>query len=130
MQKKLLVGARRFELLTPCAQGRCATRLRYAPTFLIIDERTSAILFSSSCSFSLLERSRPFVCTGMFTGMFKDELSALLTDIPRARAEYNFRPVCKCRVMRWWPISRIPLEGSWRTCAASCIPTIRTWRPI
>src|SRR5690349_82901 len=27
-----LVGARRFELLTPCAQGRCATRLRYAPT--------------------------------------------------------------------------------------------------
>jgi hypothetical protein len=31
-KKKLLVGARRFELLTPCAQGRCATRLRYAPT--------------------------------------------------------------------------------------------------
>ena len=32
VQKNLLVGARRFELLTPCAQGRCATRLRYAPT--------------------------------------------------------------------------------------------------
>jgi hypothetical protein len=30
-----LVGARRFELLTPCAQGRCATRLRYAPTLLL-----------------------------------------------------------------------------------------------
>ena len=29
----LLVGAGRFELPTPCAQGRCATRLRYAPTF-------------------------------------------------------------------------------------------------
>src|ERR1017187_2344368 len=29
----LLVGAARFELATPCAQGRCATRLRYAPTF-------------------------------------------------------------------------------------------------
>ena len=29
----LLVGAVRFELTTPCAQGRCATRLRYAPTF-------------------------------------------------------------------------------------------------
>src|SRR5207244_9752643 len=27
-----LVGARRFELPTPCAQGRCATRLRYAPS--------------------------------------------------------------------------------------------------
>ena len=27
-----LVGAPRFELGTPCAQGRCATGLRYAPT--------------------------------------------------------------------------------------------------
>src|SRR5258706_4111464 len=27
-----MVGAARFELATPCAQGRCATRLRYAPT--------------------------------------------------------------------------------------------------
>ena len=36
MQKiifKNLVGAPRFELGTPCAQGRCATRLRYAPMF-------------------------------------------------------------------------------------------------
>jgi hypothetical protein len=32
LQKKLLVGARGFEPRTPCAQGRCATRLRYAPT--------------------------------------------------------------------------------------------------
>src|SRR5215469_18965171 len=29
---KHLVGAGRFERPTPCAQGRCATRLRYAPT--------------------------------------------------------------------------------------------------
>ena len=29
---KILVGARGFEPRTPCAQGRCATRLRYAPT--------------------------------------------------------------------------------------------------
>ena len=29
---KRLVGARRFELRTPCSQSRCATRLRYAPT--------------------------------------------------------------------------------------------------
>src|SRR6185503_4938991 len=26
------IGAPRFELGTPCAQGRCATRLRYAPS--------------------------------------------------------------------------------------------------
>ena len=31
-----LVGAARFELTTPCAQGRCATRLRYAPTHSIV----------------------------------------------------------------------------------------------
>ena len=29
-----MVGAGRFERPTPCAQGRCATRLRYAPTFV------------------------------------------------------------------------------------------------
>ena len=31
-QGKEMVGARRFELRTSCAQGRRATRLRYAPT--------------------------------------------------------------------------------------------------
>ena len=31
--KQELVGAIGFEPTTPCAQGRCATRLRYAPTF-------------------------------------------------------------------------------------------------
>ena len=31
--KGVMVGAGRFERPTPCAQGRCATRLRYAPTF-------------------------------------------------------------------------------------------------
>ena len=35
----LLVGAGRFELPTPCAQGRCATRLRYAPTFYFSDSK-------------------------------------------------------------------------------------------
>ena len=34
-----MVGAAGFELATPCAQGRCATRLRYAPTFLCCSER-------------------------------------------------------------------------------------------
>ena len=29
---RILVGATGFEPATPCAQGRCATRLRYAPT--------------------------------------------------------------------------------------------------
>jgi hypothetical protein len=33
----LLVGAGRFERPTPCAQGRCATRLRYAPTSYLSD---------------------------------------------------------------------------------------------
>src|SRR5207248_9869022 len=35
----LLVGAGRFERPTPCAQGRCATRLRYAPTLYEFDSK-------------------------------------------------------------------------------------------
>ena len=31
-----MVGALRFELRTPCSQSKCATRLRYAPTLVII----------------------------------------------------------------------------------------------
>src|SRR5260370_39990157 len=34
--QKELVGATGFEPVTPCAQGRCATRLRYAPTELLL----------------------------------------------------------------------------------------------
>jgi hypothetical protein len=41
-----LVGARGFEPPTPCAQGRCATRLRYAPTASII----ATILAPASCA--------------------------------------------------------------------------------
>src|SRR5579862_1705561 len=45
---KRLVGAWRFELQTSCAQGRCATRLRYAPTRtapLIIKHLPMPLLF-------------------------------------------------------------------------------------
>src|ERR1039457_4613262 len=35
-----MVGASRFERPTPCSQGRCATRLRYAPTPSIIDRKS------------------------------------------------------------------------------------------
>ena len=38
-----MVGAGRFERPTPCAQGRCATRLRYAPTltdYSIVNQST------------------------------------------------------------------------------------------
>ena len=38
-RKLLMVGAIGFEPTTPCAQGRCATRLRYAPTREIINDR-------------------------------------------------------------------------------------------
>ena len=37
---KTLVGAAGFELATPCAQGRCATRLRYAPTLYTLDSKS------------------------------------------------------------------------------------------
>jgi pimeloyl-ACP methyl ester carboxylesterase len=37
-----LVGAAGFEPAAPCAQGRCATRLRYAPTLKLLN---STLLF-------------------------------------------------------------------------------------
>ena len=37
--QKALLGAGRFELPTPCAQGGRATRLRYAPTFYFLDSK-------------------------------------------------------------------------------------------
>ncbi len=48
-----LVGAGRFERPTPCAQGRCATRLRYAPTLkdsLILNYSVKAALLLLSIS--------------------------------------------------------------------------------
>src|ERR1035438_1432458 len=39
-----MVGAVRFELTAPCAQGRCATRLRYAPTAFILHHLRSLLL--------------------------------------------------------------------------------------
>ena len=39
MRLILLVGARGFEPPTPCAQGRCATGLRYAPTLYLSDSK-------------------------------------------------------------------------------------------
>ena len=46
-----LVGAGRFERPTPCAQGRCATRLRYAPTFgaLLILNHFYALRYCPAC---------------------------------------------------------------------------------
>jgi hypothetical protein len=48
-----LVGARGFEPPTPCAQGRCATRLRYAPTeYHISDFKLVSLIWFSSPALS------------------------------------------------------------------------------
>ena len=39
--KLILVGAEGFEPPTLCSQSRCATRLRYAPTVVLIVSRTA-----------------------------------------------------------------------------------------
>src|SRR5579864_1242160 len=57
----LLVGAIGFEPTTPCAQGRCATRLRYAPTRFIINEAPCATFVSVRLRPSRQSRKRaPF----------------------------------------------------------------------
>ena len=58
-----MVGARGFEPPTPCAQGRCATRLRYAPTENDIPDSKS--LFSD-----------PFSCAGVSKSFVKTLTSA------------------------------------------------------
>ena len=49
-----MVGAIGFEPTTPCAQGRCATRLRYAPTLvnesILNYDREGSHLCAGRCS--------------------------------------------------------------------------------
>ena len=54
-----MVGARGFEPPTPCAQGRCATRLRYAPT------KRKASRFLILTDFPVPSRSG---CLGVYRG--------------------------------------------------------------
>src|SRR5579864_8928271 len=42
-QNERMVGARGFEPPTPCAQGRCATRLRHAPSLIRLTYRSRAL---------------------------------------------------------------------------------------
>jgi hypothetical protein len=51
-----LVGAIGFEPTTPCAQGRCATRLRYAPTF---NELPLVPTYEKSKAGALLKQALP-----------------------------------------------------------------------
>jgi hypothetical protein len=62
-----LVGAGRFERPTPCAQGRCATRLRYAPTVRSSVQTTSALQIESSgrkrsCNVLTIRQNTRFPC--------------------------------------------------------------------
>jgi hypothetical protein len=57
--QKILVGAIGFEPTTPCAQGRCATRLRYAPTLLAeLILKHFPILFPLGTMIFSLDRAR------------------------------------------------------------------------
>ena len=49
----VLVGATGFEPATPCAQGRCATGLRYAPTFCAL------LILNHFCDFRYCLSRRP-----------------------------------------------------------------------
>ena len=57
-----LVGAGRFERPTPCAQGRCATRLRYAPTGYSLDFRLLCADLQSDTVFRLASKRRRKPC--------------------------------------------------------------------
>jgi hypothetical protein len=54
----ILVGAIGFEPTTPCAQGRCATRLRYAPTFNELRPGSTLLKCTGRCA-ALARRRQP-----------------------------------------------------------------------
>jgi hypothetical protein len=58
-----VVGATGFEPATPCAQGRCATRLRYAPTLKTLDFTASfnGILIPRPSTVAKLSQNPVFV---------------------------------------------------------------------
>src|SRR5262252_7400214 len=58
-----VVGATGFEPATPCAQGRCATRLRYAPTLKLLNftgTPSTSPQYSRFGAESALDRVRAF----------------------------------------------------------------------
>src|SRR5438477_9528031 len=67
----MVVGALGFEPRTPCAQGRCATRLRYAPTVLTCFDskllpRTTPLPIAAgkTTDAAVLRRSRSYNASG------------------------------------------------------------------
>src|SRR5262245_55511353 len=56
---RILVGATGFEPATPCAQGRCATRLRYTPTVPSILTQADRLLLSTPRHRGRIVRSLP-----------------------------------------------------------------------
>ncbi len=86
MQLKTLVGAAGFEPATPCAQGRCATRLRYAPTKSIVDCLTVPPPFQN-----LIDRTLP-VGGGVGTRLQNPARATGVLCTPSARTPAAIRP--------------------------------------
>ena len=58
---KKMVGIARFELAAPCSQGRCATGLRYIPTYILIPRYYSPFfLFCQAIFYTFTIKSNSF----------------------------------------------------------------------
>src|SRR5205823_3078406 len=79
-----VVGATGFEPATPCAQGRCATRLRYAPTLEILN-------------FTAVSRSSPIRVLA-FLAKIVAELSQTQFTVPELPIHH---PTCPKTPIRW-----------------------------
>ena len=59
--RTLMVGIARFELAAPCSQGRCATGLRYIPTYILIPRYYSPFfLFCQAIFYTFTIKSNSF----------------------------------------------------------------------
>ncbi len=136
MRPVVLVGAAGFEPAAPCAQGRCATRLRYAPTpplshaaaesaarrpshpHLIeidiiqpMDSKTP--LLRSVSDTALLVAYHRAMETKRPDSLFRDQFAVRLSD---GRGEEIARKLRHGRAMAWTTIVRAVLIDDIVTC--------------
>src|SRR2546426_7969048 len=123
-----VVGATGFEPATPCAQGRCATRLRYAPTLKILDSTavfcSSLVRVRASLSWRKLSQNCPR------TQFTVPELPIHHPTCPRTPADSLAARLSFCSASRF--ICNFICEYFLKTfaspCRSSCVTTRRRRR--
>ena len=87
-----MVGAPRFELGTSCAQGRRATRLRYAPKQVLFDSKALSNFYATPAGQCGLQ-----LCPDAFPYETHPQLGTTLALLPPKHARYSRQEFCRFR---------------------------------